>query len=67
MCPANWKPGGKSIKTGAEGSKEYFAAEGKDDEVEDFGKLLRPIHAPQEFFALIKDKKPVVAEFYAPW
>ena len=59
MCPANWKPGAKSTKTSAEGSKE--------DEVEELGKLLRPIHAAQEFFALIQDKKPVVAEFYAPW
>ena len=45
---------------------EYFAAEGKEEE-EDFGKLLRPIQAAQEFASLIQDKKPVVVDFYAPW
>ena len=67
VCPANWKPDGHSSKKSAEGSKIHSAPEGKGDEVEEFGKLLRPIHAPQEFFALAQDKKPMVAEFYAPW
>lgn len=66
VCPADWQPGGKSIKTSADGSLEYFGAEDKA-EADDFGTLLRPVHAPQEFFSLIADKKPIVADFYAPW
>ncbi len=66
MCPAGWQPGGKSIKTSAEGSLEYFGAQDQH-ESEDFGELLRPINAPSEFFALTKDRKPTVADFYAPW
>ena len=47
---------------------EYFSAEGKEEvEEEDFGKLLHPIKAADEFHTLTQDKKPVVAEFYAPW
>lgn len=46
---------------------EYFAAEGKEEEEDDFGKLLHPIKSTQEFNTLTQDKKPVVAEFYAPW
>ena len=45
---------------------EYFSAEGQEEE-EDFGKLLHPIKAAQEFHTLTQDEKPVVAEFYAPW
>ena len=67
VCPAGWQPGGKSIKTSADGSLEYFGAQDKD-ESEEFGQLLKPIHAPSEFFALRdKEKKPLVADFYAPW
>ena len=47
---------------------EYFSAEGKEEvEEEDFGKLLHPIKGAEEFHTLTQDKKPVVAEFYAPW
>ncbi len=68
VCPADWQPGGKSIKPSAEGSIDYFQEAGKDtSHEEDFGSALKPIKSRQEFEQLIQGDKPVVLDFYAPW
>lgn len=68
VCPADWQPGGKSIKPSAEGSLDYFQESGKDtSHEEDFGTALQSIKSRQEFEQLTKGDKPVVVDFYAPW
>lgn len=68
VCPADWQPGGKSIKMTPEGSLEYFQEAGKDSgSHEDFGTAIKPIQSRQEFEQLTKGDKPVVVDFYAPW
>ncbi len=68
VCPADWQPGGKSIKTSAEGSMEYFSEAGKDSShEEEFGQALKSIKSPKEFQELTQGDKPVVVDFYASW
>jgi len=66
VCPANWKPGEKTMVADPERSMEYFSQleEGPSD---DFNLNLVPIKNKKEFDALINGDKPVVIDFYAPW
>ena len=68
VCPADWQPGGKSIKPSAEGSMDYFSEAGKESShEEEFGQAIKSIKSPQEFQELAQGDKPVVVDFYAPW
>ncbi|BDA43678.1 Peroxiredoxin-2 [Coccomyxa sp. Obi] len=68
VCPADWQPGGKSIKPSADGSIEYFSEAGKESShEEEFGQAIKSIKSPQEFQQLVQGDKPVVVDFYAPW
>jgi hypothetical protein len=70
VCPAGWQPGGKSIKTSADGSLEYFGSAGEGEHEaahEDFGEKLRPLKSKEEFQSIVQGGKPAVVDFYAPW
>eukprot|EP00775_Hariotina_reticulata_P012210 gene12210-12347_t len=69
VCPANWKPGDKTIVADPDRSLEYFenvskeSASGEDE----FGAKLQPIKSRRDFETLIAGNKPVVMDFMAPW
>nr|CCA24141.1 thioredoxindependent peroxide reductase putative [Albugo laibachii Nc14] len=66
VCPANWKPGSKSIVATPKGSHEYFSGV-DDDEDDDSDKGMTLIKSKQQFQDLIKKHENVVAKFMAPW
>ena len=69
VCPANWKPGEKTINPSAEKSLEYFgsgATESPEDE-ELMGKDVIQIQDEKQFRELVKSTKNLVVDFYAPW
>lgn len=67
VCPANWKPGSKTMVADSEKSLEYFS-EVKDVEDESmFGSKLKVIKSKAEYTALVGGPGPVVVDFYAPW
>ena len=69
VCPANWKPGDKTINPSAEKSLEYFgsgATESAEDE-ELMGKDVIQIKDEKQFHELVKNTKNLVVDFYAPW
>ncbi|TDH69354.1 hypothetical protein CCR75_006037 [Bremia lactucae] len=66
VCPANWQPGGKTIKATPTHSHEYFSTV-KDDVEDDDAAVLTLIKDKAQFEALIQSGKPVVADFMAPW
>ncbi|KXZ52644.1 hypothetical protein GPECTOR_9g689 [Gonium pectorale] len=65
VCPANWKPGSKTMVADTEKSLEYFS-EVKEDESA-FGNKLKVIGSKAEYEQLVKSAGPVVVDFYAPW
>ncbi|GLC43712.1 hypothetical protein PLESTB_000410900 [Pleodorina starrii] len=66
VCPANWKPGSKTMIADTEKSLEYFK-EVKEDESA-FGTKLRVISSKKEYDQLTTASAgPVVVDFYAPW
>ncbi|KAG2425305.1 hypothetical protein HXX76_013885 [Chlamydomonas incerta] len=68
VCPANWKPGSKTMVADAEKSLEYFAEVKEADEAGAFGSKLQVIGSKAEYDKLTKESKgPVVVDFYAPW
>lgn len=68
VCPADWQPGGKSIKPSADGSLDYFgSADEGQTQHEDFGTNLKPLKSKEEFQSMVSGDKPVVVDFYAPW
>ncbi|KAL3149717.1 hypothetical protein ABBQ38_013545 [Trebouxia sp. C0009 RCD-2024] len=67
VCPADWKPGAKSMIPDAEKSLEYFRnAGGVDSAMEDATKLTI-INSKKEYKALVESGKPVVIDFMASW
>ncbi|KAL3669886.1 hypothetical protein V7S43_005263 [Phytophthora oleae] len=66
VCPADWQPGGKTIKATPTDSYEYFSTV-KDEIDDDEASALKLVKNKAEFDALIKSGKPVVADFMAPW
>eukprot|EP00878_Enallax_costatus_P000963 GHUV01001095.1.p1 GENE.GHUV01001095.1~~GHUV01001095.1.p1 ORF type:complete len:397 (+),score=108.41 GHUV01001095.1:156-1346(+) len=69
VCPANWKPGDKTIIADPDRSMEYFETANKESAgaADDFGAKLTPVHSRRDFEQLIKGDKPVVVDFMAPW
>uniref|UniRef100_A0A383VZ00 thioredoxin-dependent peroxiredoxin n=1 Tax=Tetradesmus obliquus TaxID=3088 RepID=A0A383VZ00_TETOB len=68
VCPANWKPGDKTIIADPERSLDYFEKAHKEAAAEEeFGANLTPINNKRDFEALINGPKPVVVDFMAPW
>lgn len=66
VCPANWKPGEKTMVADAEKSMDYFSTV-KDAGGDDMAAKLHPIKDKAEYDALVASGKPVVVDFYAPW
>ena len=67
VCPANWKPGSKSMVPDAEKSLEYFRSAGEvDSTMEDATKLII-INNKKDYTQLLKSDKPVVIDFMASW
>lgn len=64
VCPANWKPGDKTMIADPDGSMDYFSTL---DEEDDFAAKLTPIKSKSDYEALISSGKPVVVDFMAPW
>jgi peroxiredoxin (alkyl hydroperoxide reductase subunit C) len=69
VCPANWKPGDKTIVADPEKSLEYFESANKEaaGASDEFGANLTPIKSRRDFEQLIKGDKPVVVDFMAGW
>lgn len=69
VCPANWKPGSKTMKADAEGSLEYFASgateHDEDDPMEPSERVI-VIKTPQDYKDVVKESKAVV-DFVAPY
>ncbi|GAX76560.1 hypothetical protein CEUSTIGMA_g4006.t1 [Chlamydomonas eustigma] len=66
VCPANWKPGEKTMVADPEKSMEYFSTV-KDMGDDVIASKLHPVKDKQEFDQLINSSSPVVVDFYAPW
>ncbi|KAF6258246.1 thioredoxin-like protein [Scenedesmus sp. NREL 46B-D3] len=61
VCPANWKPGDKTIIADPERSLDYFEKAHKEAAAEEeFGAKLTPINNRRDFEALIQGNRPVV-------
>ena len=72
VCPADWQPGGQTMKADPDASLTYFEAkgehaEGEGGDADDFGTKLRSITSAEEFEQAINDGQPTVVDFYAPW
>eukprot|EP00882_Tetradesmus_deserticola_P000619 GHRQ01000676.1.p1 GENE.GHRQ01000676.1~~GHRQ01000676.1.p1 ORF type:complete len:437 (+),score=128.24 GHRQ01000676.1:130-1311(+) len=68
VCPANWKPGDKTIIADPERSLDYFEKAHKEAAAEDeFGAKLTPINNRRDFETLVQGNRPVVVDFMAPW
>ena len=70
VCPADWQPGGATMKADPEGSKTYFEAQkdhGDAGDDSEFGNKLRSLASAEEFSQAINDGQPVCVDFYAPW
>lgn len=65
VCPANWKPGDKTMVADPEKSLDYFSTV-KDTE-EAWGSKLKAVGSKAEFDSLVASGKPVVVDFFAPW
>ncbi|CCI48470.1 unnamed protein product [Albugo candida] len=66
VCPANWKPGSKTIVATPKGSHEYFSGVDENDE-EDLDDGITVIQSKKQFDDLIQKQENVVAKFMAPW
>ncbi len=67
VCPANWKPGAKSMVPDAEKSLEYFRNAGEVDSTMEDATKLTIINNKKEYTQLLKSDKPVVIDFMASW
>ena len=67
VCPANWKPGSKSMVPDAEKSLEYFRNAGEVDSTMGDATKLTIINNKKEYTQLLKSNKPVVIDFMASW
>ncbi|DBB06871.1 hypothetical protein WJX82_004297 [Trebouxia sp. C0006] len=67
VCPANWKPGSKSMIPDAEKSLEYFRSAGEVDSTMEDATKLTIINNKKEYTQLLKSNKPVVIDFMASW
>lgn len=69
VCPANWKPGAKTMIADPDKSLAYFesgATEAEEDTFSDMGANVRIIKTPKDYHDLVASGK-VVVDFYAPW
>lgn len=70
MCPADWQPGGATMKADPEGSKTYFEAQkdhGDAGDDAEFGTKLHGVSSAEEFTQAINGGHPTFVDFYAPW
>ena len=67
VCPANWKPGLKSMVPDAEKSLEYFRSAGEVDSTMEDATKLTIINNKKDYTQLLKSDKPVVIDFMASW
>lgn len=67
VCPANWKPGEKTINT--KDSEEYFGSGATESAADEklMGKDVIEIQDEKQFKELVATKKNLVVDFYAPW
>ncbi|PNH07721.1 Thioredoxin [Tetrabaena socialis] len=65
VCPANWKPGEKTMVADSEKSLEYFGSIKEEDSA--FGTKLKVIASKADYHAVTQAAGPVVVDFYAPW
>lgn len=66
VCPANWKPGEKTMIADADKSLEYFATV-KDSVGPEIASKLQSVSDPRHYEKLVAQGKPLVVDFYAPW
>ncbi|GBF99123.1 thioredoxin-dependent peroxide reductase [Raphidocelis subcapitata] len=67
VCPADWKPGDRTIVADPERSLDYFSGVPDHMGDEDEYKGVASIASRAEFDALVAGDKPVVVDFMAPW
>lgn len=68
VCPANWKPGDKTMIADPDKSLEYFSSVAEQDGG-DMGRKLQPISSRAQYESLVaaSSSRPLVVDFYAPW
>jgi len=75
VCPADWQPGGATMKADPTGSLDYFESKGEGGggggggggEDAEFGTKLKSVSSAEEFQQAINGGHPVLVDFYAPW
>lgn len=68
VCPANWKPGEKSMVADPDKSLDYFESVSEEqDKLDDFEKRLHKIEDKKGYEALIASGTKVAVKFWAPW
>lgn len=67
VCPANWKPGEKTMVADTDASMAYFSTLKEEAEGDEMAAKLSPIKDSKAFDQLINSGKQVVVDFYAPW
>ena len=76
VCPANWKPGDKTMKDDPVGSLDYFStvgenssssASGEEGDALEVSPNVKEIHTVAEYKALLKEHSKVIVDYVAPW
>ncbi|GFH24018.1 uncharacterized protein HaLaN_21730, partial [Haematococcus lacustris] len=68
VCPANWKPGAKTMVADTDKSQDYFSQLAVEPSGEEsFSTLLTPITSKRDYEAVVASGDPVCIDFYAPW
>lgn len=67
VCPADWKPGSKSMVPDAERAMDYFGSADASKDPDESQSKLKTIHDKKEFEQLIKQNPKVVVDFMASW
>lgn len=69
VCPANWKPGDKTINTSGDNSLEFFGSGATESPVDEImmGKDVVEVKDEKHFRELLATTKNLVVDFYAPW
>ncbi|KAK9830012.1 hypothetical protein WJX72_009185 [[Myrmecia] bisecta] len=66
VCPADWKPGSKTMQADAEGSLDYFESASSKDDDDEWGTKIQSVQSEKDFKD-VTSKGKVVVEGYAPW
>lgn len=67
VCPADWKPGSKTIVADPDKSMEYFSGVADHADSDDPYRGVVSVTSRKEYDAAVNGDKPAVVDFMAPW